>query len=79
VPWSSSDVIKAVERQGYVRKDGRGRRGTHRVWARKGLPAERHNTVTIPLDKNQIPDGTLHSMLRQLGVDEATLRSWLDD
>ena len=79
MPWSSAEVIRAVERHGYVRKEGRGRRGTHRVWARDGLPGERHNTVLIALNKNRIPDGTLHSMLRQLGIDEATLRSWLDD
>jgi predicted RNA binding protein YcfA (HicA-like mRNA interferase family) len=79
MPWSSSEIIRAVERHGYTRKEGKGRRGTHRVWARKGSPGELHNTVTIPLDKGRIPGGTLHSMLKQLGIDEATLRAWLDD
>lgn len=75
--WASAEVIKAVERQGFRRKEGKGRRGTHRVWARPGKPGDKHNTCVIPLDKNRIPDGTMASILRQLGVDETTLRGWL--
>ena len=77
MPYSSDDLIKAVERQGYVRKEGKGRRGTHRTWARPGKPGELHNTVTIPLSKKRIADGTLRSILRQLDISEATLKDWL--
>ena len=70
-------MIKAVENAGFEQKGGRGRTGTHRTWAKPGLPGELHRTVTIPLAKKRIPHGTMSSMLRQLGIDEATLREWL--
>ena len=77
VPFSSDQVIKAVERQGYSIKGGKGKRGSHRTWARPGNPGDRHSTVTIPLNKKPLATGTLASILRQLGIDEATLRDWL--
>lgn len=77
MPWSSGEVIKAVERQGFERKNGKGRTGTHRVWARSGGPGQPHNTVTIPLENPRIPNGTMASILRQLGIDETTLKEWL--
>ena len=77
MPFSSDDVIRAIEGQGYLRKEGRGRRGTHRTWARPGPPGSLHQTATVPLNNKRLPDGTLRSILRQLGIDEATLRSWL--
>lgn len=76
MPWSSDEVIKAVELQGYRRKGGKGKRGSHRTWAKSGAPGELHNTVTIPLNKSRIPDGTLRSILRQLGISEDVLDSW---
>ncbi len=77
MPFSSQDLIRAVERQGYAMKGGKGRTGTHRVWARSGASGDLHQTVVIPLDKREIPRGTLGSILRQLGIDEATLREWM--
>ncbi len=77
MPYSSDDLVKAVERQGFTRKDGTGRRGTHRVWAKPGDAGDRHQTVTIPLSKKRIADGTLRSILAQLGIDEATLKTWM--
>lgn len=75
--WSSGDLIKAVENQGYTRKEGRGKRGTHRVWAKQGKAGELHNTVTVPVDRKRIAEGTMRNILDQLGVTEDTLRSWL--
>jgi hypothetical protein len=66
----SPSTPKAVERQGFVRNEGNGRRRTHRVWARSGKPGERHNRVLIPLKQRRIPDETIGSILRQLGIDE---------
>ena len=77
MPYSSNDLVRAVERQGFTRKEGHGRRGTHRVWAKPGPPGALHRTVTIPLSKKRIADGTLRSILTQLGIDEATLKSWM--
>lgn len=76
MPWSSDELIKAVERHGFSKKGGHGPKGTHRVWARSGKPGELHNTVTIPLGKKRIPDGTLASILRNLGLDAAALETW---
>ena len=77
MPFSSAEIIRAVERQGYVRKRGHGRRGSHHTWAKAGDPGELHLTVTIPEGRKDIPKGTLASILRQLGIDEPTLRSWM--
>ena len=76
--WSSAKVIKAVENQGYRRTEGRGKKGTHRVWVRKGKPGELHNTATIPVDRKRIAPGTMRSILGQLGIEEATLTAWYD-
>jgi len=34
-------------------------------------------TVTVPLGKREIPDGTLASIHRQLGLDRQTFDDWL--
>lgn len=77
MPWSSQQLIKAVERAGFTQKKGKGRRGSHGVWAKPGDPGDLHMTVTIPLNKGRLPDGTLRSILRQLGMSEEDLRSLL--
>lgn len=33
--------------------------------------------MTIPLNKDRIKDGTLRSMLAQLGIDESVLKEWM--
>jgi predicted RNA binding protein YcfA (HicA-like mRNA interferase family) len=80
VPFSSDEIIKGIERHDFTKSRGKGKRGSHRTWTRPPpTPGDRHTTVTIKLNCREIPVGTLRSILRQLGIDEATLRSWVDE
>lgn len=79
MPFSSNQIIGAIERHGYSQSEGTGKRGSHRTWTRKGKPGETHNTVVVKLNAREIPEGTLSSILRQLGIDKATLASWIDE
>lgn len=80
MPISSAQLIKAVEGHGYSQSKGTGKKGTHRTWKRSPVgPGQLHQTVVIPLNKRDIPEGTIGSILRQLGIDRATLDSWMAD
>ncbi len=77
MPYSAEEIIRAIERQGYVCKSGKGKRGSHRTWARPRAAGEFHATVTLAITAKEIPAGTLSSILRQLGIDRATLDGWI--
>lgn len=74
---SSDDVIRALLRHGFQPRSGRGPRGSHRVSVKPRDPGPGHVTVTVPLGKREIPDGTLASIHRQLGLDRQTFDDWL--
>lgn len=77
MPYSTDDIIHAIEQRGWECKSGRGKRGSHRTWARLGAPGELHVTVTLVLGAKEIPAGTLAAICRQLGIDKVTLEAWI--
>ena len=68
----SEDIIKALLKAGFLPR-GKSKRGSHRVF-RKELPGGTRTTV-VPLDKKEIPLGTLSSILRQAGLTRKQLDS----
>ena len=58
----SKDLIRLVEREGWVLRRVRGSHHQFRHPAKPGL-------VTIPHPKKDVPQGTVRSILRQAGID----------
>lgn len=79
MPISSTDLLRALKARGFVEGAGRGKAGTHRTYVKPGAPGELHLTVTVVLNQREIPKGTLGSICRQLGIDQATLKEWCDE
>ncbi|MHB8399942.1 MAG: type II toxin-antitoxin system HicA family toxin [Candidatus Limnocylindrales bacterium] len=77
MPVSSDQVIRAIEREGFSQSKGTGKRGSHRTWYRK-RPGATSQTVTIILGVRELPEGTLRSMARQLGIDLDEFKGWID-
>ena len=65
--YSSQEVTKALEREGFAFVS---QRGSH-VKYRK-TESDVIFTVIVPAGRKQIPRGTFRSILRQSGLDEAT-------
>ena len=57
--YSSDDIIKALERKGFVFIS---QKGSHAKYRKYGKPTL---TAIVPVKRKQIPMGTLHSILRQ--------------
>lgn len=78
MPYSAADIIRAIEQHGFVMKSGKGKRGSHKTWARPPTaPGELHRTVVITITAKEIPAGTLASICRQIGVEKTTLDDWI--
>ena len=58
----SKDLIRLVEREGWVLRRVRGSHHQFKHPAKPGL-------VTIPHPKKDVPQGTVKSILRQAGID----------
>jgi predicted RNA binding protein YcfA (HicA-like mRNA interferase family) len=68
--YSSQQVIKTLERQGFAFVS---QRGSHVKYRRRD--AEIVFTVIVPAGHKQIPRGTFRSILRQSGLDESVFSS----
>lgn len=65
--YSSQQIVKALEREGFVFVS---QRGSH-VKYRK-TDSDAIFTVIVPASRKQIPRGTFRSILRQSGLDESS-------
>jgi predicted RNA binding protein YcfA (HicA-like mRNA interferase family) len=68
--YSSQQIVKALEREGFVFVS---QRGSH-VKYRKA-DGNIVLTVIVPAGRKQIPRGTFRSILRQSGLDESAFDS----
>jgi predicted RNA binding protein YcfA (HicA-like mRNA interferase family) len=62
--YSSEQIVKTLEREGFVFVS---QRGSHVKYRKAGSPTL---TVIVPAGRKQIPRGTFRSILRQAGLDE---------
>lgn len=62
--YSSSKIVKALEKKGFIFVS---QKGSHAKYRKKGKPTL---TVIIPMKKREIPYGTFRSILRQAGMNE---------
>jgi predicted RNA binding protein YcfA (HicA-like mRNA interferase family) len=62
--YSSEEITKTLEREGFVFVS---QRGSHEKYRKTGSPTL---TVIVPAGRKQIPRGTFRSILRQAGLDE---------
>jgi predicted RNA binding protein YcfA (HicA-like mRNA interferase family) len=67
--YSSQQIVKALEREGFAFVS---QRGSH-VKYRKTSGSTTY-TAIIPAGRNQIPRGTFRSILRQSGLDESAFK-----
>jgi predicted RNA binding protein YcfA (HicA-like mRNA interferase family) len=67
--YSSQEIVKALERGGFVFVS---QRGSHVKYRKTG--ASIIFTVIVPAGRKQIPRGTFRSILRQSGLDESVFR-----
>jgi predicted RNA binding protein YcfA (HicA-like mRNA interferase family) len=65
--YSSTDIEKTLKREGF---NFVSQRGSHVKYRKTGNPVR---TVIVPAGRREIPRGTLRSILRQSGLDEAAL------
>jgi predicted RNA binding protein YcfA (HicA-like mRNA interferase family) len=68
---SGVKLVRALLRQGYIIDR---QRGSH---AHLSHPLYPEQVVSVPKSVNDLPLGTMHSIVRQLGIDVATLLEWL--
>jgi len=66
--YSSEQIIKTLEREGFVFVSQRGSHVKHRKTAIPTL------TVIVPAGRKQIPRGTFRSILRQSGLHESAFQ-----
>ena len=60
--YSSKEIIKALEREGFVFVS---QRGSHAKYVFDG---QQKRTVIVPMGKKPVPAGTFQSILRQSGL-----------
>ncbi len=63
--YSSEQIVKTLEREGFVFIS---QRGSHVKYRKAGSLTL---TVIVPAGRKQIPRGTFRSILRQAGLDES--------
>jgi predicted RNA binding protein YcfA (HicA-like mRNA interferase family) len=68
--YSSQQVIKALEREGFAFVS---QRGSHVKYRKTGASIV-YTTVIVPAGRKQIPRGTFRSILRQSGLDESAFK-----
>lgn len=64
--YSSQQIIKALEREGFAFVS---QRGSHVKYRKTN--ADITFTVIVPAGRKQVPRGTFRSILRQSGLDES--------
>lgn len=64
--YSSQQIVKALEREGFAFVS---QRGSHVKYRKTGASVT--YTVIVPAGHKQIPRGTFRSILRQSGLDES--------
>ena len=57
--YSSDEIVKVLQRQGFVFIS---QKGSHAKFRKQGDPIL---TVIVPVKRKQVPVGTFHSILRQ--------------
>jgi predicted RNA binding protein YcfA (HicA-like mRNA interferase family) len=67
--YSSQQIIKALEHEGFVFVS---QRGSHAKYRKTGDSII--STVIVPAGRKQIPRGTFRSILRQSGLDERVFK-----
>jgi predicted RNA binding protein YcfA (HicA-like mRNA interferase family) len=67
--YSSQQIIKALEHEGFVFVS---QRGSHAKYRKTGDSVI--STVIVPAGRKQIPRGTFRSILRQSGLDERVFK-----
>jgi predicted RNA binding protein YcfA (HicA-like mRNA interferase family) len=67
--YSSQEVVKTLEREGFAFIS---QRGSHVKYRRTGSSII--FTVIVPAGRKQIPRGTFRSILRQSGLDESAFK-----
>jgi predicted RNA binding protein YcfA (HicA-like mRNA interferase family) len=65
--YSSQQIVKVLEREGFAFVS---QRGSHVKYRR--IDSDIVFTVIIPAGRKQVPRGTFRSILRQGGLDEST-------
>jgi len=68
--YSSQEVVKTLERQGFAFIS---QRGSHAKYRKRD--GDVIFTVIVPAGRKQIPRGTFRSILRQSGLDEGAFGS----
>jgi predicted RNA binding protein YcfA (HicA-like mRNA interferase family) len=69
--YSSQEIVKALEREGFVYIS---QRGSH-VKYRKTSSSIIIHTVIVPAGRKQVPRGTCRSILRQSSLDQSALHN----
>lgn len=57
------DILKILKKKGFVLDRSR---GSHQIW----LHPVSNKRVVVPMHKKDLPAGTLHSILKQAGIDK---------
>ncbi|HYX08461.1 MAG TPA: type II toxin-antitoxin system HicA family toxin [Bacteroidales bacterium] len=60
------DIVKILKRKGFILDRSR---GSHQIW----LHPDSSKRVVVPMHKKDLPAGTLHSILKQAGIDKDEL------
>lgn len=67
--YSSQQIVKALEREGFAFVS---QRGSHVKYRKTGTSIT--YTVIVPAGRKQVPRGTFRSILRQSGLDESAFK-----
>jgi predicted RNA binding protein YcfA (HicA-like mRNA interferase family) len=67
--YSSREIVKALEREGFVFVSQRGSHAKYRKTDSAVI-----FTVIVPAGRKQVPRGTFRSVLRQSGLDEGAFK-----
>ena len=77
MPNSSAELIAFAKHLGCTQSKGTGKRGSHRTWVRPRPEGGGSFAAPIAMNKREIPDGTVASILRQLGATRPELDAFL--
>lgn len=65
-PSTPKDIIKILRQKGFVLDRSR---GSHQIW----LHPDSRKRAIVPMHNNDLPTGTLYSILKQAGIDKDEL------
>jgi predicted RNA binding protein YcfA (HicA-like mRNA interferase family) len=72
--WSYPEVIDFLKENGFYFLKERG--GSHQAWIKRGENAEPDRIVEVNFRHDSYPIGTIKTMIRQSGIDEAEWIKW---